>query len=112
MFIFCLLRKIEHVQIKCTILLGVRFRQELFERVKKALDPRCFVPWRPVAERMNDVVDSKPDQSRLEMESAGLFKRIFLPERATRVAILYEHQEIRYGELREEVLRAVGLLRG
>src|SRR5690349_19463061 len=61
---------------------------------------------------MNDVVDSKPDQLGLEMESAGLFKRIFLPERATRVAILYEHRKISYGELREQVLRAAGSLRG
>jgi len=70
------------------------------------------VPWRHVAERMNDVIDSKPDQSRMEMESAGLFKRIFLPERATLAAILYEHREISYGELREQVLLAAGSLRG
>jgi len=79
---------------------------------RKRRNVMSFGSWRPVAERMNDVIDSKPDQSQLEMESAGLFKRIFLPERATRVAILYEHQEISYGDLRERVLGAAGLLRG
>jgi len=69
------------------------------------------VPSRHLAERINDVIDSKPDQSRLEMESAGLFERIFLPERATRVALLYEHREIGYGELGEQVLRAAESLR-
>ncbi len=46
------------------------------------------------------------------METAGLFERIFAAERARRVAILYEHREISYGELREQVLRAAGSLRG
>ncbi len=46
------------------------------------------------------------------METAGLFERIFPAERARRVAILYEHREISYGELREQVLRAAGSLRG
>jgi benzoate-CoA ligase family protein len=46
------------------------------------------------------------------METAGLFERIFLPERASCVAILYEHRKISYDELRGEVLRVAGSLRG
>jgi benzoate-CoA ligase len=42
----------------------------------------------------------------------GLFDRVFLPERAQREAILFEHQKISYDELREQVLRAAGSLRG
>jgi benzoate-CoA ligase family protein len=42
----------------------------------------------------------------------GLFDRIFLPQRATRPAILCEHRKISYSELREQVLRAAQSLRG
>jgi hypothetical protein len=42
MFIFGLLRKIEHVQIKCTILLGFQSCQELFEHVQKYVNAVVF----------------------------------------------------------------------
>ena len=40
-----------------------------------------------------------------------LFERVFTPERASRVAILYEHREITYAELSEQVLRGADQLR-
>src|ERR1051326_3004309 len=46
------------------------------------------------------------------MDTADLFARIFLPERASRVAILFEHRKISYGELREQVWLTAELLRG
>jgi benzoate-CoA ligase family protein len=40
------------------------------------------------------------------MVNENLFERLFLPERDSRVAILYEHREITYAELRDETVRA------
>ena len=39
------------------------------------------------------------------MERGGIFERMFQPERDSRVAILYEHREISYAELRDETVR-------
>src|SRR5438128_10947980 len=39
------------------------------------------------------------------MTTASLFDRIFLPERDARVAILCEHREITYADLRDEIGR-------
>src|SRR5258707_15656889 len=52
------------------------------------------------------------------MSSQNLFDRLFLPERAARVAVLYEHTEITYQELRDrtvsaaETLNALGISAG
>src|SRR5260370_41041622 len=39
------------------------------------------------------------------MDAENLFDRVFLPERATRMAILYERREITYGELRDQTVQ-------
>ena len=44
------------------------------------------------------------------MASENLFERVFQPERDSRVAILYEHREISYAELREQTLRVAETL--
>src|ERR1700736_4330437 len=41
-----------------------------------------------------------------------LFGRLFPSDRASRVAILYEHREITYGELCDETIRVVEVLSG
>ena len=41
-----------------------------------------------------------------------LFDRLFTPERASRGAILYEHREITYSELRDETIRVAEVLHG
>jgi benzoate-CoA ligase len=44
------------------------------------------------------------------VSSETLFDRLYQPERAARVAVLYEHTEITYGELRDETIRAAEAL--
>src|SRR5258707_3043347 len=44
------------------------------------------------------------------MSSQNLFDRLFLPERAARVAVLYEHTEITYQELRDRTVSAAETL--
>ncbi len=47
-----------------------------------------------------------------EMDNRGLFERVFTSARASCAAILYEHREIMYDELRERVLAVAETLRG
>jgi benzoate-CoA ligase family protein len=45
------------------------------------------------------------------MSSQTLFDRLYLPERAARVAVLYEQAEITYDELRDRTVRAAEVLK-
>ena len=40
----------------------------------------------------------------------SIFDRLYLPERVARVAVLYEHTEITYDELRDGTVRAAEVL--
>lgn len=44
------------------------------------------------------------------MLSHNLFERLFPPKRAARAAILYEHRELTYAELRDETIRVAEIL--
>src|SRR5216684_368921 len=44
------------------------------------------------------------------MNGQSLFDQLFMPERAARVAVLYEHKEIAYHELRDGTVRAAEAL--
>src|SRR5256714_1542503 len=55
-------------------------------------------------------MDRRGFSSRFHSES--LFARIFPPDRDSRVAILYDHREITYGELCDEAIRVVEVLNG
>jgi acyl-CoA synthetase (AMP-forming)/AMP-acid ligase II len=44
------------------------------------------------------------------MKRQSLFDRLFIPERTSRVAVLYEHKEITYEELRDGTVRAAEAL--
>src|SRR6266849_10407695 len=52
------------------------------------------------------------------MNAPTLFDRLYPPQHAARVAVLYEHRQITYGELRDttvqtaEALRALGIGEG
>src|SRR5437870_5781803 len=45
-------------------------------------------------------------------DGENLFARVFPSERAARVAILYDHREITYGELCDETIRVAEILNG
>jgi benzoate-CoA ligase family protein len=56
-------------------------------------------------------IKSQPGlKSTLLMTAPNLFARIFPPERATRVAVVYEQREITYDELRAETVQAAEVL--
>ncbi|MFS8086080.1 MAG: AMP-binding protein, partial [Acidobacteriota bacterium] len=44
------------------------------------------------------------------MSAANLFDHLYPPERAARIAVLFEHREINYGELRAETVRTAEAL--
>ena len=46
------------------------------------------------------------------MNNLGLFDRLFPPDRDSRSAILYDHREIVYAELRDETIRVAEVLNG
>ena len=44
------------------------------------------------------------------MDGESLFNRLYQPERAARVAVLYDHTSITYEDLRERTIRAAEAL--
>src|SRR5437763_12403122 len=58
------------------------------------------------------VVDFNASRNGRRLMVRTLFDRLFPFERASRGAILYEHREITYAELRDETMRVAEVLHG